>query len=77
MYRSVAPYEILVEIALPALAQDLHNQLASILEHANVGGQDVNVQDGFELYREMVAVRSYYFQTLPGYVYSTNKHRHY
>lgn len=63
---SVEPYEILIEIALPALAQDLRNQSASIIEHASVSGEDVNVQDGFELYKEMVAIRQLYLETLPG-----------
>lgn len=63
---SVEPYNILSQIALPALAQDSHNQIVSIMEHHQNIGEELNVQDGFELYKEMVAIRRFVAETLPG-----------
>lgn len=66
--HSVEPYTILSQIALPALAQDAHNQIVSIMEHQKNIGEELNVQDGFEVYKEMVAIRRFVAETSPGWV---------
>jgi hypothetical protein len=61
---SVEPSSILIQIALPALAQDCRNQIASIIETKS-SENEINVQDGFELYKEMVEIRRWHFKTFP------------
>jgi hypothetical protein len=66
MLLSVEPYNILIQVIMPALALDMHNQIASILDQLKARGEEVDVTDGFELYKEMVAVRRFHLDILPG-----------
>lgn len=62
----VNPLVILVEEILPAYSSDAKELIARILELTKARGEEVPVQDGFELYKELVEIRRVYSQALPG-----------
>lgn len=62
----VKPLAIFVQEVLPAFAGDAKELVGRIMELAKSSGEDVPVQDGFELYKELVEIRGVYAQALPG-----------
>lgn len=38
-----------------------------ILEHARERGEEIEIEDGFDMYRQLVATRRLYMENLPGY----------
>jgi hypothetical protein len=62
----VKPLPILVEEILPSFSSDAKELVARIMEVTKERGEEVPVQDGFELYAEMVEIRGVYSQALPG-----------
>ncbi|KAM3425413.1 Uncharacterized protein BST61_g7359 [Cercospora zeina] len=62
----VKPLPILVEEILPSFSSDAKELVARIMEVTKSGGEEVPVQDGFELYAAMVEIRGVYSQALPG-----------
>ena len=61
----VNPFVILVETILPMYAEDARDIVARILELARSRGEDVDIQDGFDLYKELVEIRRIHAQALP------------
>lgn len=61
----VEPFPILIETMLPAFAKDARELTAHILEESAKSGEELPVQDGFDLYRELVQVRQVHAQALP------------
>lgn len=62
----VQPLTILVEEILPSFAKDAKELVGRIMELCKSKDEEVPVQDGFELYKELVQIRTVYAQALPG-----------
>ncbi|EMC98718.1 hypothetical protein BAUCODRAFT_30998 [Baudoinia panamericana UAMH 10762] len=62
----VNPLQILVEESLPSFAEDAKELIKRIMHFSKEKGQEVDIQDGFELYKDLVEIRKVYAQALPG-----------
>ncbi|OQD83008.1 hypothetical protein PENANT_c018G00900 [Penicillium antarcticum] len=62
----VNPYTTLCSIVLPMFAEDAHEMVIRILEQAKERGEEIAIDDGFELYKGLAAVRQLFTQTHPG-----------
>jgi hypothetical protein len=62
----VNPLTVLVEEVLPSYAGDAKELITRILELCQARGEEVPVQDGFEMYKELVEIRKVSHQALPG-----------
>ena len=62
----VNPLTVLVEEILPSFAIDARELVARIMAMNKENGAEVPIQDGFELYKELVDIRRVYAQALPG-----------
>jgi hypothetical protein len=61
----VNPLTALVEEILPSFAADARDLVSRIVEVVRGRGEDVPVQDGFDLYKELVSIRKVHSQALP------------
>ncbi|KAH0170908.1 hypothetical protein KCU67_g2427, partial [Aureobasidium melanogenum] len=61
----VNPLTALVEEILPSFAADARDLVSRIIEVVRGRGEDVPVQDGFDLYKELVSIRKVHSQALP------------
>ncbi|CAG7554525.1 unnamed protein product [Fusarium equiseti] len=68
----VNPFQILVEEVFPRFEEDAHAIIESILEMAQETGTELDIQDGFELYRELIAIRRIHNDALPDRPFSFN-----
>lgn len=55
----------LVETILPLFAEDARDIVSRVMQLAKVKGEEVPIEDGFDLYRELVEIRSIHAQALP------------
>lgn len=62
----VQPLTLLVEEILPSFAKDANELVGRIMDLCKSRNEEVPVQDGFELYKELVQIRTVYAQALPG-----------
>jgi len=60
---------VLVEEMLPAYAADARDLVSRIMELARERGEELPVQDGFDLYQEMVEIRRVHTDALPKYAW--------
>jgi len=60
----VNPLVILIETILPNYAQDARDMVDRIMGVAKSKGEEIDIQDGFDLYREMVEIRGVYLGAL-------------
>ena len=60
------PLSILVEVIFPEYAMDARDVTAHILQLAKYRGEEVPIEDGFDLYRELVDIRQIHNDALPG-----------
>ena len=60
-----SPMMCLVEKMFPAYAADARDLVARIMDVAHSKGEDVPVQDGFDLYKELVEIRRIHSDALP------------
>jgi hypothetical protein len=56
---------ILVTEILPALAEDARDLVGRIMAMAKEREEEVPIQDGFDLYRELVEIRQVHSDVLP------------
>ncbi|KAF5600981.1 C2 domain protein [Fusarium subglutinans] len=68
----VNPFQILVEEVFPRFEEDANAIIESILEMAQETGTELDIQDGFELYRELVAIRRIHNDSLPDRPFAFN-----
>jgi hypothetical protein len=61
----VNPLRALVETILPLYAEDARDIVAQILQLAKERGDEVPVEDGFQLYGELVEIRRIHSEVLP------------
>lgn len=48
-------------------AEDAHEMVIRIIEQAKARGEEIDIQDGFDLYKQLATVRSLFTNTLQGY----------
>ena len=69
----VEPFKILVSIVFPNFASDARDQLALILKQSSQEpDNEIPIQDGFDMYKEMVEVRRVYTDVLPDTPFDLN-----
>jgi hypothetical protein len=68
----VRPMNCLVEEMFPAYAADARDLVARIMDFTASKGEEVPVQDGFDLYKELVEIRQIHSQALPGRNFAFN-----
>lgn len=68
----VSPMMCLVEEMFPAYATDARDIVARIMDVAHSKGEEVPVQDGFDLYKEMVEIRRIHSDALPNRRFAFN-----
>ncbi|KAI9823368.1 MAG: hypothetical protein M1826_007779 [Phylliscum demangeonii] len=61
----VDPWMVLMETVLPAYAADARDLVERILSIADAHEEDIDIQEGFDLYREMVEKRRVQAEILP------------
>lgn len=69
-FSSVNPLTILLACVLPMYAEDAKDMVVRILQQAREKGEEIDVQDGFDLYKELAETRQIYADALPGYASS-------
>ena len=57
---------MLVEVMMPAYANDARDLVARIMSLAQERGEETAIQDGFDLYKELVEIRRVHTEALPG-----------
>ncbi|OAR01479.1 hypothetical protein LLEC1_02286 [Akanthomyces lecanii] len=68
----VDPFAILVEEVFPNFESDAGAILETIIGQAQVSGEDIDIEDGFELYKELVAIRRIHHKYLPNKLFTFN-----
>lgn len=61
------PYNILLSNILPIFAEDAHEMVVRIFELVKERGQEIDVEDGFDLYRQLASIRRLFAEALPEY----------
>ncbi|KAI9835444.1 MAG: hypothetical protein M1819_002362 [Sarea resinae] len=59
------PLRALVETVLPSFAADARDMIVAIIQIAQKHGQDIGIEDGFELYKELVEIRRIHAEAVP------------
>lgn len=59
------PYRAWLEAALPLFEEDAHEMIKRILAYANEREMEINLDDGFNLYIELVEIRKMHMQVIP------------
>lgn len=62
------PHSILLRNILPNFAEDSHEMVVRIFEQAKDRGEEVPIQDGFDLYKQLASIRRLFAESLPEYV---------
>ncbi|CAM1506561.1 Fc.00g062020.m01.CDS01 [Cosmosporella sp. VM-42] len=66
----VNPLEILVAEIFPSFEEDGNAIIQSIMLTASEKGEEIDIQEGFELYKELVAIRRIHHESLPNTPFS-------
>lgn len=61
--NSVNPYITLCSNVLPMFAEDAHEMVIRILEQANKRNEEIAIEDGFDLYKQLTNIRRLFHQT--------------
>ncbi|KAE8351553.1 hypothetical protein BDV28DRAFT_158641 [Aspergillus coremiiformis] len=61
----VNPYKILLSNVLPIFAEDAHEMVARIVEQGRLRGAEIPMEDGFDLYKQLTAIRQLFIEALP------------
>lgn len=62
----VSPFAVLVQAIFPSFEEDAKALIETIIVAAKEAGLEVNIQDGFDLYKELVELRKIHVEYLPG-----------
>lgn len=68
----VNPLLILVEEVFPNFENDAGAIISSVMTHADQNELEIDIEDGFELYKEMVEIRRIHEQSLPSRPFTFN-----
>jgi hypothetical protein len=63
----VNPLDILLKNVLPLYAEDARDVVVRIIEQAGERGIEIDIQDGFDLYKEFATIRRLYAEALSRY----------
>lgn len=61
-----SPFRALVETTLPSFEEDCHEIIKRVLQIARETSTEIELQDGFDLYKELVEIRKMHVEALPG-----------
>ncbi|CAI7638847.1 unnamed protein product [Penicillium glandicola] len=59
----VNPYTTLCHNVLPMFAEDAHEMVIRILEHAKARGEEIAIEEGFDLYKQLATIRRLFHNT--------------
>jgi hypothetical protein len=62
----VSPFKVVVEVTFPSFEEDCHEIIKRVLKTAEESDLEIPLDDGFELYRELVEIRRIHVESLPG-----------
>ncbi|KAL2128269.1 hypothetical protein VTI74DRAFT_9429 [Chaetomium olivicolor] len=62
----VSPFRALIETTLPSFEEDCHEIIKRVLQNSVETGVEIELQDGFDLYKELVEIRKMHRAALPG-----------
>jgi len=62
----VSPFAVLVATMFPNFEEDANAMIQRVIQVAKDRGLEVNLQDGFDLYKELVEIRKIHVESLPG-----------
>lgn len=62
---SVEPFPILIETILPAFAADARDNTSRIIGQTQGTENEIPIQDGFDIYKELVEIRRVHSEALP------------
>lgn len=65
-FHRVNPIAVLVNYILPVYAEDARDMIIRIMERAQEKNEQIEMQDGFDLYGELSSIRQAYIEALPG-----------
>ncbi|KAH7328768.1 hypothetical protein B0I35DRAFT_473439 [Stachybotrys elegans] len=65
-------FQVLVEEVFPSFEQDASVVLESIIRGAQENGTEIDIQDGFDLYKELVEIRRIHQDSLPDKKFAFN-----
>ncbi|EGS18820.1 uncharacterized protein CTHT_0054300 [Thermochaetoides thermophila DSM 1495] len=60
-----SPFRALVETALPSFEEDAHEIIKRVVAMAKESGEEVALQDGFDMYKELGEIRKMHVELLP------------
>lgn len=46
-------------------AEDAHEMVVRIIEHAKSEGEEIDIEDGFDLYKQLATIRRLFTDTIP------------
>ncbi|KAG2419826.1 hypothetical protein HFD88_004623 [Aspergillus terreus] len=61
----VSPHRTLVSNVFPIFAEDVHEMVVRIIEREQATGQELAIEDGFDLYKKLATVRRLFVEALP------------
>ena len=61
-----SPFKAFVETTLPSFEEDGHEILKRVLITAKENDAEIDMQDGFDLYKELVQIRNMHHEAIPG-----------
>ncbi|KAK1729389.1 hypothetical protein CaCOL14_002659 [Colletotrichum acutatum] len=61
----VKPWQVLVDVMFPSYERDAQHIIERTIAVAKEGGEEINMQDGFDLYKELVDMRRTHHAALP------------
>ncbi|EEY18477.1 C2 domain-containing protein [Verticillium alfalfae VaMs.102] len=64
--KGVTPLPILVQTMLPIFEQDAEHIIGKAIQTAQAAGCELDIDDGFDLYRELIKLRESHYKYLPG-----------
>ncbi|KAK3329011.1 hypothetical protein B0H66DRAFT_507067 [Apodospora peruviana] len=62
----VNPFKVLVETIFPSFEEDAQEFIGRVIEVAKFRDDEIELQDGFDLYKELVEIRKMHVESLPG-----------
>lgn len=66
--NSVNPYTTLCSNVLPMFAEDAHEMVIRIIDHAKSRGEEIDINEGLDLYKQLATVRRLFNNTITKYV---------
>ncbi|KAK3394291.1 hypothetical protein B0H63DRAFT_426230 [Podospora didyma] len=64
--KGVSPFKVLVESIFPSFEEDALDLIKRVLDVAKQRDEEIDLKDGFALYKELVEIRKIHVESLPG-----------